>query len=68
MWKRIAYVIIFSVLFSGCYLFRPKNKCNDCPSWNKKGGHANLRKAKQYEQYEKNSAVAFCGFVQFRFS
>ena len=44
MMKRILYLIIFSVLFSGCFIFRPKNKCADCPEWGKQK-HASVKSA-----------------------
>ncbi|MBI3500302.1 MAG: hypothetical protein HY063_00760 [Bacteroidetes bacterium] len=40
MIKRLIYLFIFSLLFSGCFIFRPKNKCGDCPEWNKKSSRA----------------------------
>ena len=35
--NRILVILIVSILMSGCFVFRPKNKCNDCPTWNKHG-------------------------------
>ena len=37
--KYILILLIAGILMSGCFIFRPKNKCNDCPSWNKHQGH-----------------------------
>jgi hypothetical protein len=28
-------LILAATLFSGCFLFRKKNRCGDCPKWNK---------------------------------
>ncbi len=41
MIKRFSILIIICFLLSGCYLFKSKNKCADCPSWKKQKGHAN---------------------------
>jgi hypothetical protein len=30
------------VIFSGCFLFKKKNRCGDCPSWSKKKGSSEL--------------------------
>jgi hypothetical protein len=28
-------LLIFTLLFSGCFIFRKKNKCGGCPTWSK---------------------------------
>ncbi len=34
--KIFSLLFIFGILLhSGCSLFHKKNKCNDCPKWNK---------------------------------
>lgn len=42
MYKRILLLLVICFLLSGCYLFRPKNKCADCPNWGKSKKHASL--------------------------
>lgn len=39
MYKQFFFLLAICLLMSGCYLFRPKNKCADCPSWKKQKGH-----------------------------
>ena len=31
----LIFLLFFSVFFSGCFIFRHKKKCPDCPTWNK---------------------------------
>ncbi|MGP8216174.1 MAG: hypothetical protein ACLQQ4_11455 [Bacteroidia bacterium] len=30
----LALIILASLLFSGCFIFRPKNRCDSCPDFN----------------------------------
>ena len=30
---RLIAILISISLFSGCYMFRKKNRCGDCPKW-----------------------------------
>jgi hypothetical protein len=32
---RIALLLMAGSLLSGCFLFRKKNRCGDCPKWHK---------------------------------
>jgi hypothetical protein len=32
---RILLLLMAGALLSGCFLFRKKNRCGDCPKWNK---------------------------------
>ena len=42
MIKRFLILIVACLLLSGCFIFRPKNKCADCPNWGK-GGHSAVK-------------------------
>lgn len=30
---RLTIILTIATLFSGCYMFRKKNRCGDCPKW-----------------------------------
>ncbi|HEY4799721.1 MAG TPA: hypothetical protein VII99_11640 [Bacteroidia bacterium] len=40
--NRFPVLLLICFLLSGCFIFHPKHKCADCPSWNK-SGHSQLK-------------------------
>lgn len=33
------WLLAIVLLTQGCFIFRPKNRCDTCPHWSKGGGH-----------------------------